>query len=245
MTKDKTYDPFEGIKQISEMWERQVNGLLYMLTDNKEFVRTAQVGLEAHSRYMELLKKNQEFMAGIMNIPTKSEVANVAKLSIQAEEKLDCLEERIWEMEDKITEFRKENIEQLHELAKDIKQMKTEFTKAAGELTEMSKLKTDLQEIRQTNFEIKILQVKVKELRKEIANIVERDEIREAEESSMIGSLKTEVLELKQGISQLSDLKKEITSVKNIMKKEKEKGKEKEKEKEKELVLTGTNTARA
>jgi hypothetical protein len=32
--------------------------------------------------------------AGIMNIPTKKDVANVATLSIQAEGKIDILEER-------------------------------------------------------------------------------------------------------------------------------------------------------
>jgi hypothetical protein len=71
MPKEKMYDPYEGFKQISEMWVKQINGLVFMATDNNEFIRIANAGLGVHSRYMELLRKNQELMAGIMNIPTK------------------------------------------------------------------------------------------------------------------------------------------------------------------------------
>ena len=39
MAKEKMYDPYEGFKQISEMWEKQINGLLFMAADNNEFVR--------------------------------------------------------------------------------------------------------------------------------------------------------------------------------------------------------------
>ena len=87
MSKDKMFDPFEGIKQISEMWEKQINGLLFMAADNNEFVRLANTGLGVHSRYMELLRKNQELMAGLMNIPTKKDVANVANLRFKLKEK--------------------------------------------------------------------------------------------------------------------------------------------------------------
>jgi hypothetical protein len=58
---------------------------------------------------MELLRKNQELMAGIMNIPTKKDVANVANLSIQTEGKIDILEEQIWKLQDGLSEINNEN----------------------------------------------------------------------------------------------------------------------------------------
>ncbi len=48
-------------------------------------------------------------MASYMNIPTKSDVAKVAKLSIQAEEKIDILEEQIWNLQESFELANKEN----------------------------------------------------------------------------------------------------------------------------------------
>jgi hypothetical protein len=140
MAKDKTYEPFEGFKMLSEMWEKQINGLLYMMTDNDEFVRLLNVGTESHSRYMELLRKNQELMAGIMNIPTKKDVANVAKLSVQAEGKIDILEEQIWTIKDSIGLMNKQNLEMFQEMVNMVAQMKDEFQNMAQELANMKTL---------------------------------------------------------------------------------------------------------
>lgn len=124
MTKDKTYDPFVGVKRISEMWEKQLNGLLYMMTDNNEFVRLMKVGTESHARYMELLRKNQELMAGLMNIPTKKDVADVAKISIQSEEKIDKLEEQIWNLQDSMSSLNNEYLEVLKAVNQELSQLK-------------------------------------------------------------------------------------------------------------------------
>ncbi|WP_042374960.1 hypothetical protein [Neobacillus jeddahensis] len=149
MAKDKTYEPFEGLKAISEMWEKQMNGLLYMMTDNNEFVRLLNRGTESHSRYMEFLRKNQELMAGIMNIPTKKDVANVAKLSVQAEGKIDIVEEQIWALQDSIKLVNKQNLEMFQELVNVVGQMKDELQKVSQDLDETKKMQTDLQELKQ------------------------------------------------------------------------------------------------
>ena len=232
MSKDKTYDPFEGLKQISEMWERQVNGLLYMLTDNKDFVRTANIGLEAHSRYMEILRRNQDLLSGLMNIPTKKDIANVANLSLQAEEKIDSLEEQVWNLQEIIASLNKENINSFTEMVHVMKQMKDEFEKTVGELVEAKNNKAELQEIRQAVVEMRIMQVNLLELRKELDDKKETQVTVGKAESSESEILKKDIQELKQGISQLTDIKKEITSIKNWMKKEKE------------LVLTGSGTSK-
>lgn len=236
MTQDKTYDPFEGFKQLSEMWERQLNGLLYMLTDNKEFVRSAQVGLDAHSRYMELLRRNQEFLASTMNIPTKKDVANVASLSIQAEGKIDAIEEQIWALQDSITSLNTENVSMFQELVSIVKQIKNEFQKNAQELAETKSLKTDFQELKQAIVEVRIMQVNLQELKKEFEAMKDAQEKNEARDSRESNNMNSEIQDIKQGLTQLSDIKKEISSLKNWMKKEKEK--------EKELVLAANSSTK-
>lgn len=126
MSKDKTYDPLQRFRKISEMWERQLNGMLYMMTDNNEFVRLLKVGTDSHARYMERLRKNQELMAGVMNIPTKKDIANVAKLSLQTEEKIDMLEEQVWNLQDSLESLNKGNVAMFQEMVTIIKQMKDE-----------------------------------------------------------------------------------------------------------------------
>ncbi|WP_066252326.1 hypothetical protein [Neobacillus drentensis] len=149
MSKDKIYDPFLGFRKISSMWEKRLNGLLFMMTDNNEFVRLLKVGTESHARYMELLRKNQELMAGVINIPTKKDVANVAKLSLQTEEKIDILEEQIWNLQDSLGSLNNENLAMFQEIVSIVQQMKDEFQKMAQEVAETQKLKEDVHELRQ------------------------------------------------------------------------------------------------
>ncbi|HLO11399.1 MAG TPA: polyhydroxyalkanoate biosynthesis repressor PhaR [Pseudoneobacillus sp.] len=148
MSNEKIYDLFSGFNQLSEMWDKQVTGLLYNLTDNKEFVRTAGSGLNTYSFYLERLRKHQEQIAALMNIPTKKDVANAAKLSIQTEEKVDILEEQIWKLQDSVSSITKENSGMFEEVVNIVMQMKNEFQKMAQELAETQKMNADLQELR-------------------------------------------------------------------------------------------------
>jgi uncharacterized membrane protein YgaE (UPF0421/DUF939 family) len=148
MSNEKNYDPFMGLNQLSEIWDKQITGLLYNLADNKEFVRTASIGINNYSMYLEKLKKNQEIFASFMNIPTKKDVANAAKLSIQTEEKIDILEEQIWKLQDSVSSITKENVEMFEEIVTIVMQMKNEFQKIAKEVAETKKIKDDIQELR-------------------------------------------------------------------------------------------------
>jgi hypothetical protein len=231
MPKEKMYDPYEGYKQISEMWEKQINGLLFMAADNNEFVRLTNAGLGVHSRYKELLKKNQELMAGILNIPTKKDIANVANLSIQAEGKIDILETQIWNLQDSLGNLNKENLELFHEMVKMVKQMQVEFQKNVQEVSELKRMKDDFKEIRKDLVDIKIIQVNLREVREDIEEIKETQrklmEMNGPDEQKIIHS---DIQEVKLGIDQLTNIKSEIELLKGLLVKESQKGKAKEKE---------------
>ncbi|MEH7085387.1 polyhydroxyalkanoate biosynthesis repressor PhaR [Neobacillus drentensis] len=166
MSNEKIFDSSFGFNQLSEMWDKQLTGLLYNLTDNKEFVRTASFGLNTYSSYLERLRKNQELFASLMNIPTKKDVANAAKLSIQTEEKIDILEEQIWKLQDSVSSITKENVGMFEEILTIVMQMKNEFQKMSQEVVEAKKMNDDLQELRK-EIERGLIEIEQKKQKKE------------------------------------------------------------------------------
>jgi len=182
MSKEK-YDPYKGFRQLTGLWEKQMNSLLLSMSDNNEYIKLSNVGLQTHTRYLEMLKRNQEIMASFMNMPTKNDVKNVAKLTIQAEEKIDALEEQIWSLQDSFAAINKENMEFFGELVGITKQMKEELEKNVKELREAKKVKTDLQKLRKELSDLSELKTELQELRQELTEA---------------NHLKTELHELKQ-----------------------------------------------
>lgn len=154
MSGKKPYDPYESFHKLSLMWEKQINDFIYQWTNNKDFVKISNVGTEINSRLLDELKKNQEALAGVLNLPTKSDVSNVATLTIQAEEKIEALEEQIWDLQDSMKTQSKE-IESVVEISKEIikltKQLKTELVKTKKEQIDTKELHAELQEMK---FEI-------------------------------------------------------------------------------------------
>lgn len=152
MSTKRPYDPYDSFKKYSDLWEKQINDFFYLWTNNNEFVKMSKAGTEAHSRYLENLRKNQEAMAGLLNMPTKTDLANVANLTIQTEEKIDSLEEQIWELQSAVHSQNKE-IESVIEVSKEIikltKQLKTELVKAKKELIDTQDLQFELREMKQ------------------------------------------------------------------------------------------------
>lgn len=149
---DKTsYDPYDTLHKFSLLLEKQINDFIYLWTDNNEFVKMSNVGSEIHSRYLETLKKNQEALANVLNLPTKSDVTNVSNLTIQVEEKIEALEEQIWGLHDSLNAQSKE-IESVVKVSKEIikltKQLKTELVKTKKEQVDAKSLYTELQEMK-------------------------------------------------------------------------------------------------
>lgn len=133
------------------LWEKQINDFIYLWTNNNEFVKMSNLGTELHSRNLEAFKKNQDALAGILNLPTKSDVANIANLTIQTEEKIDALEEQVWELQHSVKSQTKD-IESVVEVSKEIikltKQLKTELVKTKKELADNKSLQAELHEMK-------------------------------------------------------------------------------------------------
>jgi predicted nucleic acid-binding Zn-ribbon protein len=184
MSDKKTYDPFDSFHKFSTLWEKQINDFFYLWSNNNEFVKMSKIGTDVHSRYLETFKKNQEALAGVLNLPTKQDVANVANLTIQAEEKMEALEEQIWELQDNMKSQSKE-IETVVDLSKEImkltKQLKTELVKTKKDLADSKDLHAELQEMK---YEL----MKLNDIKEELETLKARGNHDMEEEAVLTGT---------------------------------------------------------
>jgi hypothetical protein len=187
MSTKRPYDPYDSFKKYSEIWEKQINDFLFLLSNNNEFVKISKVGNDAHSSYLEAFKKNQEELAGILNIPTKNDLANVTSLTIQTEEKIYSLEEQILDLQDSMKSQSKE-IESVVEVSKEIikltKQLKTELVKTKKELADSKNLQSELQEIKFELNKLNNLKEDIELLKSHIKNDYQKEPVLTGAESA-------------------------------------------------------------
>ncbi|MEH6996174.1 polyhydroxyalkanoate biosynthesis repressor PhaR [Neobacillus drentensis] len=164
MTNQKTFDPYDQFNRFSSQWENQVNDLILKSTNNPRFTRLLQKSTETSATYKEMFKKSQELLGNQLHLPTKDDVANVAKVALQTEEKLDSLEEQIWKLQDSVFSTNKE-IEIIVGVSSDIikltKQLKTELSKTKLELAETKELRSELKVIKNELADVKGLKEEI------------------------------------------------------------------------------------
>ena len=140
MSDQRTFDPYDTFKKLSIQWEQRMNDMIHLCTNNNEFIKYAKISSDSNAGYVEWLRKNQEMLANQLNIPTKNDLANAAKLSIQTQEKLDSLEEQIWDLSDSVARTNKEMksvVEVLQEVVKITAQLKTQQEETQEKLAEL------------------------------------------------------------------------------------------------------------
>jgi predicted ribosome quality control (RQC) complex YloA/Tae2 family protein len=164
---EKKDDLLTSYRKISEMWEKGLNDFLFKAVDNKELIGLTKIGVDAHSRYVERLRRNHELIASYWNLPTKKDVANVAELTIQAEEKVDMLEQQIWSMQDAFAATFKEQQTLIQNVMEFNQQMHGELIKAAKGLS------ADVKKLRQEIEETEDLKTNFDEMRQELAGMKE------------------------------------------------------------------------
>ncbi|HWL22696.1 MAG TPA: polyhydroxyalkanoate biosynthesis repressor PhaR [Ureibacillus sp.] len=152
MSKNSTYDPFDTLTKLTVQMENQVNDLVYQLTDNKEFVGLLKRGTNIQALLQERLNKNNGLLASKLNIPTKNDLADVAKIAIQTEEKLDSLEEQLWNLTDFADRTNRE-IESIvaasSEVLKVAKQLNSELAELKKDQAELSELKKEFTKLKE------------------------------------------------------------------------------------------------
>lgn len=95
MNKNKDLTTFELLKMLGMKSETKLRNYIHSLLEDDDMINLVKKGLHKHLNSINSLQKNTETIAQQLNLPTKNDVTNIAKLSIQIEEKIDALEEKV------------------------------------------------------------------------------------------------------------------------------------------------------
>lgn len=101
-------DIYETIRNAGFALETQLNEWIQDQLNKEKLVLPAAFLSNAHGKLIQFISEFQEIISLHLNTPTKDDVANVAKLLIQTEEKIDDLNERMNDLAAVVEKLRKE-----------------------------------------------------------------------------------------------------------------------------------------
>ncbi|WP_223701542.1 hypothetical protein [Sutcliffiella deserti] len=87
--------------------EQQLNALIQNQLNSEDIARYAGIGSDLLAKRMHSVKEDVERLSLQYNFPTKNDVANLARLMIQIEEKIDSLEVQLNTVSRKIEHLNK------------------------------------------------------------------------------------------------------------------------------------------
>ncbi|MEQ2526595.1 hypothetical protein WMO40_07770 [Bacillaceae bacterium CLA-AA-H227] len=86
---------YEKLKRFGFLTELKLNEQIQNGLNRKEIIEFLNQFSFVYAEMLESLNKLVEMISGPLNFPTKNDVANIAKLAIQHEEKLNAIEEQL------------------------------------------------------------------------------------------------------------------------------------------------------
>ncbi|MFJ7364216.1 hypothetical protein ACIQWQ_08870 [Peribacillus frigoritolerans] len=86
---------YKGLKLLGTQKEQQLNSKIQNLLNNRELIERVSDNAQMQVPRINRLQEASERMSILMDYPTKRDVASLAKLVIQLEEKIDRLEELV------------------------------------------------------------------------------------------------------------------------------------------------------
>ncbi|KWW22556.1 hypothetical protein AS888_12035 [Peribacillus simplex] len=95
----KKTDFYKGLKLLGSQKEQELNSRIQGLLNNRKLLESVSENTQLQVPKINRMQEASERMSIIMNYPTKKDVATVAKLVIQLEEKIDRLEEMLSSLE--------------------------------------------------------------------------------------------------------------------------------------------------
>jgi Na+/phosphate symporter len=94
MNKKKNW--YETIKKVGAKKEKDLNTSIQRLINDKKLFETSSQLLNKHGRQVKHLQNSIENLSVMLNFPTKNDVANIAKILVQLEEKIDQLDDLVF-----------------------------------------------------------------------------------------------------------------------------------------------------
>jgi hypothetical protein len=85
--------------------DTDIKDLVSAVLDDKKLIGLTKKFMTEQTNALSFIKSLSEMVALRLNLPTKDDVANIAKLNIQVEEKIDSLEEKFAMLADKLQDL--------------------------------------------------------------------------------------------------------------------------------------------
>jgi TolA-binding protein len=98
---------YDDLKKIGFKLEQEINEWIKENMNHEKVIVGASVAGNFYSEMIKKLHEYTHFLSLHLNFPTKDDVANTAKLIIQAEEKIDNLEEQIDQLSHSLESMKK------------------------------------------------------------------------------------------------------------------------------------------
>ncbi|WP_026675146.1 hypothetical protein [Alkalihalobacterium bogoriense] len=98
MTKDESLTVFKLLKKLGLKSEKHLQQYVQSILADEDFMKLMNQLLNKHVTSIKDLHRYTETIAVQLNVPTKRDVAQLAKLAQQIEEKIDDLEEQVMEL---------------------------------------------------------------------------------------------------------------------------------------------------
>lgn len=98
MSNDQNSDFYALLKKLGFQLEGQMNQFIQDGLNKEEIIKIANIGGQVLGRLLEGLQDFIEHASIPMNFPTKNDVSRVGKLVVQSEDKLDLIEEQVFEI---------------------------------------------------------------------------------------------------------------------------------------------------
>ncbi|WP_416150715.1 hypothetical protein ACM26V_07040 [Salipaludibacillus sp. HK11] len=108
MNKEKKNELLAALASHSEA---QLNDHFKRFIDDPKTINVNQLLMKKHLSILEKLRKHSETLALQLNLPTKDDVARVANLTKQLEEKLDKIEEQLHQLNENVEKASQDKVD--------------------------------------------------------------------------------------------------------------------------------------
>jgi molybdopterin-guanine dinucleotide biosynthesis protein len=102
MSNDKANEFYKDLKKLAQGGESLLNEFIQKWLNQEELTRLVGNNSNLTGEIIKRLQKYQDFVTTALKIPTKDDLANVAKLVIQSEDKLELIEEQFQKLQNSL-----------------------------------------------------------------------------------------------------------------------------------------------
>ncbi|WP_409294174.1 hypothetical protein V1498_13160 [Peribacillus sp. SCS-26] len=107
MSKESQEWYLDALRRMETQKENEVNRKIKDFLNQRDLIQRAHEENYSFSKYAREFKESMETMSALGNFPTKRDIANIAKMQVQMEEKIDHIEDILTNLSERFEKERK------------------------------------------------------------------------------------------------------------------------------------------